>query len=263
MYTQVLPHKLFISHTHVTCNFYLHPYLSSSGLYFVLWNEMELVIVPVPERFWEWVANGVHVCTHLHNTAETARNSWNSRNSRNNRNNTEQQEQKGTAETARISRNSKERQKQQWTAGTQRNSRNGKEQQGTEWTQRNSSNSRNRKEQQEHNGTAGSARNGRNSRNTTKQQEQQWTAGTQRNSRNGNRHTHTQTHTHTDTHTPYNLLPKLPMFMIPCAGTVNECQFIFYVQSFLVPQRLRGTTTYMIKDWTADELIVHVILPFL
>jgi hypothetical protein len=27
----------------------------------------------------------------------------------------------------------------------------------------------------------------------------------------------------------------------------NECQFTFYVQSFLVPQKLRGTTTYMVK----------------
>lgn len=27
----------------------------------------------------------------------------------------------------------------------------------------------------------------------------------------------------------------------------NECQFIFYVESFLVPQKLRGTTTYMVK----------------
>ena len=29
--------------------------------------------------------------------------------------------------------------------------------------------------------------------------------------------------------------------------TVNECQFIFYVHSFLMPQKLRGTITYMIK----------------
>ena len=30
-------------------------------------------------------------------------------------------------------------------------------------------------------------------------------------------------------------------------GTANECQFTFYVQSFQVPQKLRGTATYMVK----------------
>ena len=38
---------------------------------------------------------------------------------------------------------------------------------------------------------------------------------------------------------------KLP-FQLP-AGSANECQFTFYVQSFLVPQKLRGTATYMVK----------------
>ena len=38
---------------------------------------------------------------------------------------------------------------------------------------------------------------------------------------------------------------KVPFQLPP--NMANECQFIFYVQSFLVPQKLRGTTTYMVK----------------
>ncbi len=38
---------------------------------------------------------------------------------------------------------------------------------------------------------------------------------------------------------------KVP-FQLP-SGMANECQFTFYVQSFIIPQKLRGTTTYMVK----------------
>ncbi len=45
---------------------------------------------------------------------------------------------------------------------------------------------------------------------------------------------------------------KLPFQLPP--GAANECQFTFYVQSFLMPQKLRGTTTYMVKVCT-----VHMV----
>ena len=39
---------------------------------------------------------------------------------------------------------------------------------------------------------------------------------------------------------------KVPFQLPP--GQANECQFTFYVQSFLMPQKLRGTLTYMVKS---------------
>lgn len=38
---------------------------------------------------------------------------------------------------------------------------------------------------------------------------------------------------------------KVPFQLPP--GTANECQLVFYVKSFLMPQKLRGTVTYMAK----------------
>ena len=39
---------------------------------------------------------------------------------------------------------------------------------------------------------------------------------------------------------------KVPFQLPP--GQANECQFTFYVQSFLMPQKLRGMVTYMVKS---------------
>ena len=38
---------------------------------------------------------------------------------------------------------------------------------------------------------------------------------------------------------------KVPFQLPP--GMANECQMTFYVKSFLMPQKLRGTVTYMAK----------------
>jgi len=50
---------------------------------------------------------------------------------------------------------------------------------------------------------------------------------------------------------------KVPFQLPP--ETANECQFVFYVQSFLVPQKLRGTTTYMVKVRLGWELQVCLV----
>jgi AP-3 complex subunit delta-1 len=46
---------------------------------------------------------------------------------------------------------------------------------------------------------------------------------------------------------------KIPFQLPP--GTANECQLTFYVKSFVVPQKLRGTVVYMAKgeSGTASE----------
>lgn len=58
---------------------------------------------------------------------------------------------------------------------------------------------------------------------------------------------------------------KVPFQLPP--QTANECQFVFYVQSFLVPQKLRGTTTYMVKVGsvvclTVCNPVLHEIMHF-
>lgn len=55
---------------------------------------------------------------------------------------------------------------------------------------------------------------------------------------------------------------KVPFQLPP--DMANECQFIFYVQSFLVPQKLRGTTTYMVKSesgTTGEKVDFRIHLP--
>ena len=51
---------------------------------------------------------------------------------------------------------------------------------------------------------------------------------------------------------------KVPFQLPP--NMANECQFIFYVQSFLVPQKLRGTTTYMVKVCVGQGVTVWGVL---